>query len=244
MNLSDFADEIKGQLSQTKAWLFPNEPGPVEKACIVVGQTGHRIHVMYNPTTLKFSRNVSFKECGQLIQADRVKNGDLTISLFFDTFEAQTDVRAKTDEIVALTNFSSGTDLRKMPPTVQLVWDRPLYIGIVTKVEQTFTMFLPSGIPVRATLDVTFTEEPSERERERNSGATNCRKLWTVSRGDRLSLIAQQAYGDSTRWPLIAQANGIRDALAFPTSSDVGEVIVIPDIHNVTYEPAAGNTYE
>lgn len=244
MKLDQFADEIKSQLSQTKGWLFPNEPGPVQKACIVVAETGHRIHVMYNPTTLKFSRNVSFKECGQTIQADRVTNDDLTISLFFDTFEAQTDVRTKTDEIVALTNFSSGTDLRRMPPTVELVWDRPLYVGIVTKVAHTFTMFLPNGIPVRANLDVTFTEEPSKLERERNAGGPNCRMLWTVSRGDRLSLIAQQAYGDNTRWPLIAQANGIRDVLRFPATSDVGKVIVIPDIHNETYEPAPRTTYE
>ena len=244
MSLSQFSDEIKSHLSQTKGWLFPNEPGPVAKACIVVEETGKRIHVMYNPTTLKFSRSVSFKECGQTIQADRVKNDDLTVSLIFDTFEAQTDVRTKTDEIVALTNFSSGPDERKQPPTVQLIWDEALYIGIVSKVERTFTMFLNDGRPVRATLDVTFTEEPSKREREQNSGGPACRKHVTVSAGDRLSLIAQQEYGDNTRWPLIAQANGIRDVLGFPAPSDIGTTLVIPDIHNVTFEPAAGNTYE
>ncbi|RDU97474.1 peptidoglycan-binding protein LysM [Trinickia dinghuensis] len=199
---------------------------------------------MYNPTTLKFAHAVSLKECGQTTQADRVDFEDVVVQLFFDTFEAQTDVRNKTDRIVKLTKFTEGPGHRKMPPLVHLVWGSPLFTGIVTKVDVTYTMFLPDGRPVRATVEVIFKAEPTELERDRNQGLPNCRQLWTVAEGDRLYLIAQQAYGDSTLWPMIAQANNIRDVLAFPAPALIGQVLAIPDIHNETFEPKPGETYE
>lgn len=242
--LDQITSKVKSQLSQTKSWLMPNEPGPVQKAYIVVTETNERIPVMYNPTTLKFTRTVQFEECEQTIQANRVTSGDLTVTLFFDTFEAQDDVRKITDRIVNLTNFSEGPDIRRMPPTVEFVWDRPLFTGIVVNVEQTFTMFLPKGTPVRATLVVTLTETPSKRERQADQGGPNCRSRWRVSHDDRLYLIALKTTGSSANWPRIAAANNIRNVMDFPAPELIGKWIVIPDFHGETNEPRANETYD
>lgn len=242
--LDQITSKVKSQLSQTKSWLMPNEPGPVQKAYIVVWETNERIPVMYNPTTLKFTRTVEFEKCEQMIQANRAKSGDLTVALFFDTFEAQTDVRKITERIVKLTDFSSGTDKRRMPPTVDFVWDRPLFTGIVASVEQTFTMFLPTGVPVRASLTVTFTEKPSERQRQANEGRPNCLQRWRVSHDDRLYLIALKATGSSANWQQIATANNIRNVLDFPSPALVGRWIVIPDFHNETNALPTSESYD
>ena len=49
---------------------------------------------------------------------------------------------------------------------------------------------------------------------------------YTVQQGDTLYSIAQQAYGDGNKWPVIAQANAIADPnLIYP-----GQVLYIPSI--------------
>ena len=199
---------------------------------------------MYNPTTLTLTRTVEFEESAQTIQANRVKSGDLTVTLFFDTFEEQGDVRHKTQRIVDLTFFGTGAAKRRMPPTVAFMWDKPLFTGIVTNVEQTFTMWLPTGVPCRATLVVTFTEKPTERQRQADAGGPNCRQRWQVSHDDRLYLIALKATGDSANWQRIAIANNIRNVLDFPSPELVGKWIVIPDLHGETHEPLPNETYD
>lgn len=242
--------KVKGELSDAKSWLMPNQAGPVQKAQIVVLSEDsslykpyERIPVMYNPTTLTLTRTVEFEESAQTIQANRVKSGDLTVTLFFDTFEEQDDVRHKTQRIVDLTFFGTGTAKRRMPPTVAFVWDKPLFTGIVTNVEQTFTMWLPTGVPCRATLVVTFAEKPTERQRQADAGGPNCLQRWQVSQDDRLYLIALKMTGSGANWQRIAAANRIRNVMEFPSPELVGKWIVIPDFHGETSEPLPNETY-
>lgn len=242
--------KVKNQLSETKSWLKPNQPGPVQKAQIVVLEKNavydgtERIPVMYNPTSLKFTHTVEFEKCEETIQANRVTQGDLTVSLFFDTFETQQDVRRETKRITDLTKFSTGSDTRRMPPTVDFVWDKSLYTGIVSSVEQTFTMWLPTGVPCRASLVVTFTSNPTPAQKEADAGGPNCRQRWRVSPDDRLCLIAQKTTGNTANWQQIALANQIRNVMDFPSPDDIGRWIVIPDFHDETNNPLPSETYD
>lgn len=209
----------------------------LEMAKIVVEQSREEIPVMYNPTELSLNRSVLVQGEGSNIQFQRVNQDDLVISLFFDTYEQQTDVRSKTNKILALTVPSVGTNVRKEPPVVTFTWAGPLFTGIITKLDQKFTMFLSSGIPVRAELSVTFKAVLSEQEDLQARGYFNCRQMWQVKEGDRLYLIAQDTLGDPTQWRLIASYNNIYDPLNFPQRGDIGRTLIIPDIHG---ETAAG----
>jgi hypothetical protein len=236
-------DQLSAQASQVKNWLMPSEPGPLKKAYIKVAGRGQPIEVMFNPTELTLADKVVFKS-RQGVQASRVEKEDFTVKLFFDTtFESDPDVRHLTDEIVNLTDFTTGTGVRKMPPTVEFWWDKSLFTGIVARVERTYTMFLPSGIPVRANLTVTLAHVPTDKELAADEGRPNCRRLWKVTPSDRLYLIAQTAYGDTNLWRLIADANGIRDVLTFPRQADIGTILAIPDVHGDTFETQRIATY-
>jgi len=57
---------------------------------------------------------------------------------------------------------------------------------------------------------------------------TNRARVRSIKAGDRLPLIAAEVYGDPRLWRLIAEANEVDDPLRFPTSQDVGRVILIP----------------
>jgi hypothetical protein len=204
----------------------------LEKANIVVQETGKKIPVMYNPTELSLNKTVHLQGEGANIQFQRVSNDDLVVSLFFDSFEQKTDIRKTTDQLVALTQPTTGADVRKKPPVVTLTWAGPLFTGVIAKLEQKFTMFLPSGIPVRAEVAVTFKSVLTQQEDLRARGYYNCRQLWTVTENDRLYLIAEQVFGDPTLWRLIADTNNIYDPINFPQRTDIGKTLVIVDIHN------------
>ncbi|UYC18437.1 hypothetical protein NRY95_11010 [Xanthomonas campestris pv. phormiicola] len=208
-------------------------------AKIVVQQTREEIPVMYNPTELSLNKTVVLQGQGSNIQFQRVEDDDLTVSLFFDTYEQQADVRTKTNRIVALTQPSVGNGDRREPPVLVFTWAGPLFVGMISKLDQKFTMFLSSGVPVRAELSVTFKSVLTPQEDQHAQGKFNCRRLWQVRENDRLYLIAQRTLGDPEQWRLIAAANGIDDPLNFPTRADIGRLLVIVDTHGESFEGLA-----
>ncbi|AEA63691.1 MULTISPECIES: CIS tube protein [Burkholderia] len=211
----------------------------LEMAKIVVQKTGEEIPVMYNPTELSLNKTVQLKGQGSNVQFQRVDDDDLTVSLFFDTYEKQSDVRALTNRIAALTQPTIGTAERREPPVVVFTWAGPLFVGMISKLDQKFTMFLSSGVPVRAELSVTLKSVLTPEEDLRAQGYFNCRRLWQVTENDRLYLIAQRTLGDPGQWRLIAETNGIDDPLNFPRRQDIGRTLVIIDTHGESFNGAA-----
>lgn len=203
----------------------------IEKARIVVERTGQQIPVMYNPEELAVGRSVEVRGEGSNVQFLRVRRDQFTVSLFFDTSERRSDVREQTRQLEALLKPVAGQGERKEPPVCLFNWSSVWFRGLVSRLQQRFTLFLPSGIPVRARVEVTFKSVLSPQEELESLGVSNSRKLWRVDAGDRLDLLAHRALGDAALWRLIAEANEIDDPAAFPSREQVGTVLVIPDNH-------------
>lgn len=203
----------------------------LEKAMIVVKQTGQKIPVMYNPTELSDNRSVEYCGDGSNLQFVRAKRDDLQVSLFFDTYEKKTDVRRETGKIMALMKPTEGKGNRKEPPVVQFSWSDVWFTGVIVQLSQNFTMFLESGVPVRARLEVTFQSIFTEKEELESLGLYNCRKITQVREGDRLDLLAYRETGDPGFWRDIAAQNDIDDPLLFPLTTQTGSMLVIPDYH-------------
>lgn len=248
--LGDAALGMAGAAAGLAGWLNSSKPGPLAHAAIVTrpspgsGKMAKTIRVQYNPTSLTFGRTVALRG-GQStpLQVDNVHQNDLSVQLFFDSFEEGKDVTLKTNDIYDLTLLSQGSDKRKLPVPVEFHWRKCMFVGVVSQVTTSFTMFLPKGTPVRADVNVTFTAVQTPREQAAGKGMQNCRMLWTVKEGDRLQAIAQQAYGDWSMMWLIARANAIYDVLGFPGPADAGRTLIIPDIHDETFEPTRETSY-
>ncbi|WP_242538552.1 CIS tube protein [Trinickia acidisoli] len=208
-----------------------------------MGLSGKSIDVMYNPAELSLNQRAVVQGEGNNVWFSRTEPDDLVVTLLFDTYEKRTDVRKKTNEILALTEPWPAKAGAKVPPTVRFLWADRLFTGIVTHVAQKFTMFLPSGVPVRADLTVTLKEVLTDAEEIKAQGLDNCRRLWTVSASDRLDLIAYDVLGDRSQWRLIADANGIYDPIGFPGRRWTGVTIAIPDTRNETFEPLGASDY-
>ncbi len=204
-----------------------------EKAKIKVFDTGEEIPVMFNPNEYSVSTTATVSGEGSEIQFQGVKVQDFTVSLFFDTYEKQSDVRDETEKITSLLIPTVEGKETKQPPICLFSWGGFAYKGIIYKIVQRFTMFLPAGIPVRAKLTVTFKSVITKEEDVKLRGRQACRKLWTVKSGDRLDLIAYRALKDPGQWRKIAETNSITNPLAFPTGNDIGKILIIPDLGTV-----------
>ncbi len=152
----------------------------------------------------------------------------LSMELFFDTYEAQSDVRQHTDNLYHLTTVEQHGDLHR-PPLCRLSWGHFNFNDfqwVLQSLNQRFTLFLDSGTPVRATLSCTFKQWRSDEIEARllNKQSPDVAKTRTVHRGETLSSIAAVEYKDPAQWRPIAEANAIDN----PRQLQVGRVLAIP----------------
>lgn len=188
------------------------------------------------PITVLFNPNrYSFDASNQLVEVNVpgvatpglqfVRGGArlLTMQLLFDTYESASDVRDHTDAMYGLLEVDPGTHA---PPICRFRWGRVSFRCVVERVNGQFTLFLADGTPVRATLDVTFRQFPKSEEaaRWRPTQSADHVTTHTVVRGETLSAIAAQEYGDPGQWRPIAAANRISN----PRLVAPGQVLVVP----------------
>jgi hypothetical protein len=203
----------------------------VEKAKIQFqkGSGIETIDVMFNPN--EYSVQSSNKFAWQTIPGLSLPiaqfiSGEaktLSMDLFFDTYELATDVRQHSSKISSLMDVDS--DLHA-PPVCIFIWGSLSFKGIVEKVTQKFTMFLNTGIPVRATLNVTFRSWQTMKEQfqvtPRQSADRTKQKV--LKEGEQLWMIADQEYEDPGMWREIAKANGIDN----PRILEIGRKLIVP----------------
>src|SRR5215469_11716274 len=79
----------------------------------------------------------------------------LSMELFFDTYEEQTDVRDHTDKIYNLLEIDPE---KHVPPICTITWGGFSFRGVLDHASGRFSLFLPDGTPARANLNVTFKE--------------------------------------------------------------------------------------
>lgn len=186
----------------------------------------------FNPPEYNINRVVNYGEMtatasGASSQQFVNRGSDtLSMELFFDTSETQEDVR---EEYVDKLDYLASVDPElHAPPLCQFVWGDGLsFTALVQQLDKSFTRFLPSGVPVRARVNVTFTEcKPTDYRREVKAESTDKTKAWTVTEGDTLWLIAAEEYGDSSHWRTIADANDIDN----PRAIQPGDSLELPPL--------------
>lgn len=201
------------------------------KAIIQNLDTGEKIPVLYNPTDYVRTRMVKLATPSAGVQFLSVEEPEFSVSLFFDTYEDGKDVRTLTNRIAALQDPTRGSGAKREPPGCLFSWGGFQYAGVLSRLEQRFTLFLASGMPARAELTLTFTATPTPKQVMEDAGLDNCRKLHVVTSSDRLDLLAFAETGDVANWRDIARANGIENPFAFPAIQDIGRTLIVPDYH-------------
>ncbi len=205
-------------------------------------------YVLFNPNSYSISKTVNWDSANNSSESPNSTNSDrrtnapalrfdggesrqLTLELFYDVTENDDvkDVRMETNKIVSLTRIER--DMGR-PPVCRVSWgndetgrnsDFP-FTGVVTSLNQNFTLFTFDGKPVRATLTVIFREYLDPETDKRETDPEN--STWIIKRGDRLSYIAATVYKDPSLWRLIAEENELDD----PRRLEVGRKLSIPKL--------------
>jgi hypothetical protein len=175
---------------------------------------GERIVVMFNPEEYSIDRSVNYQRTnlpGLQTPITQFVYGNaqtLKIDLFFDTYERREDVRNYTRKLTQLLDIDR--DLHA-PPVCQFIWGKLEFKATIDSINTNFTMFLDSGIPVRAKLTISFTEYRTITEQlaaiPRQSADRTKYHIFTQS--DSLWSLAAKAYTDPGLWRVIAEANQI-----------------------------------
>jgi nucleoid-associated protein YgaU len=180
--------------------------------------------VMFNPKELTFSKqNTWQRKSAPKANTPEFDFGGgasaiLQMQLHFDTYAEKKDVRKEyTDKIYQLMlvdeNLRDNKNGKARPPTVRFQWgDKVGFNAVITSLTQRFTLFREDGTPVRAVLDVSFTQVKDELfypSQNPTSGGLGGERVWTVRDGDKLEAIAHAEYGDAALWRAIADANDL-----------------------------------
>lgn len=101
-------------------------------------------------------------------------------------------------------------------PIVQLKWGELLFYGRAESLKFDYTLFKPSGVPLRAKVTLAFVEYQSSEEisKEAAQESPDLTHLVEVRAGDTLPLLCYRIYQDSSYYPEVAKINnltGFRD---------------------------------
>lgn len=214
-------------------------PGPgsnLQKALIQVLDRDDNLldefPVLFNPTEYSLSKSVNYGETSlpgfssPLTQFVSGAAESLTMELFFDTYEAGTDVRREyLDDIDQLVTVDGALH---SPPLCRFVWGTFTFRAVVASAEKKVTMFRADGTPVRARVNLTFNEynPPALQEAAEPRQSSDRTTLHVVTQDDTLWRIAAAEYGDSAHWRVIAAANGIVN----PRTLTVGSELRLPPL--------------
>lgn len=200
-----------------------------------------KIKFQFNPKELSLAKNAKWK---REAQRNAKKSGPpeftgsdpskLTLEMFFDATDTMDDKVVKAVEQLfscCVPTEKSRQGKKGSPPWVVFQWGGltsfPAYVSSVTA---KFTLFTPSGTPVRALCTVTLEEISGEQGGQNpTSGALAARDVHVVLAGDTLASVAYHAYGDPGLWREIATANEIDDPLRLP----LGRSLLIPAIEEL-----------
>ncbi|MEN6479567.1 MAG: peptidoglycan-binding protein [Anaerolineales bacterium] len=218
---------------------MPTTRGGLEPATITNKTTGDSVSCMFNPFEYTITKQNLYENAetkGRNIPRVRFRQGgaqSLALKLLFDTFAEASDVRNLTsglwrmmmiDEDQADSRTGKGE-----PPHCIFRWGKFEFEAVITQMTEKMTLFLRDGTPVRSEVDISFQQVIDEEEHaptNPTSGGGAAYRTHLVLAGDRLDLLAFDAYGDATKWRLLAEANQITDPLHLRS----GQVLLIPPL--------------
>jgi hypothetical protein len=205
----------------------------LEKATIINLETGKKFRIQFNPEEYSLGGENQFAvanvpgRSAPLLQFAFGNLRTLEMELFFDTYEdtADQDVRAQTSVVVDLLKINPQTHA---PPVLMFLWGKLKFRCVLAKANQRYIMFLPTGVPVRAKVQVTFQEftNGNFETKEVKRKTADYTQLHVVGYGETLSGIAASVYSDPTQWRPLAIANNIDD----PRSLPVGMQLIVPSL--------------
>ena len=182
-------------------------------------------NVLINPADLKHTRGIVYdKKMAQGQQAgdprfSAVDVETLTFALVLDGTgvvplepgETRLEVNAQLDQLNKVVYQYEGG--QHEPGRVRLLWGTLIFFGRMQTMSTHYTLFKPSGAPLRAKVDLSFVGAMSKEEASlvSNLSSPDLTHLVEVRDGDTLPLLCNRIYGDPGYYLDVARFNRLSD---------------------------------
>lgn len=149
----------------------------------------------------------------------------MDLSILLDETESGNSVQSDVEKLFDCCTPSAQSidNNQPRPPYVVFAWGTYFsFTAYITSVTAKYTLFRPTGMPIRAECTLKLTEVPEARPRQNpTSGSLEAQRVYTVSTGDTLASVAFREYADAALWRALALANDIDDPMRLPPGTSL-----------------------
>jgi Contractile injection system tube protein len=148
------------------------------------------------------------------MQFKKVKPGDLSITLLVDGTGANgrpLDVQQAIEQFQTVTGYNGAIH---RPNYLKVAWGTlQVKRCILKSASIAYKMFKANGVPLRATISATFTDNSDDQTRVAHAQdeSSDLTVIRVVKAGDTLPGLCNEIYGDPLLYPEVAQVNRIDD---------------------------------
>jgi nucleoid-associated protein YgaU len=186
---------------------------------------GAKLECYFNPTEYSIAKTNAWKADevnGKSTPNQKFTSGEprkMDLALLFDqSFPPyEMTVRDATALLLDAMEVPQGTDAgapTAAPPFITFGWGKTVFKGACTSLTCAYKLFSPDGEPLRADVKLSLVQTGAPTPGQNpTTRATSGFGQHTVKDGDTLPSISYGAYGDATKWRLIAEANGVDNPL-------------------------------
>ncbi len=210
----------------------------VDSSGAVTVKESEKFEVMINPSSYKFETSVCFNnsksqgEIGNRKQFSHMNDGKVSFDLIIDGSGVvnlpipglgSDDVKTQIETLNSVLGYD-GTEHE--PKHSRLVWGSLIFFGRMTSMTTDYSVFKPSGEPLRAKVSLKFSGFMTEKEEslKANRSSPDLSHIVEVKAGDTLPLLCHRVYKDSAYYMDVAKINKIEnfrhlkagDKLIFP----------------------------
>lgn len=143
---------------------------------------------------------------------NRVKPADLTLSLFIDGTGANGKTVNVQEEILKFKQVTEYNGEIHRPNYLTVVWGTmPVVKCVLKSASIAYKMFTSDGVPLRAVISATFTENSDDQTRVATAGdqSPDLTHVRVAKAGDTLPSLCYGIYGNPAYYLDVARANGI-----------------------------------
>lgn len=179
--------------------------------------------VHFNPTTLQISIANTLEDKGQGKEKKQYvtkSSAKLSMDLIYDSTHDGTDVRLQTGKIAKLMEPAKRQGDNAAPPSVVLFeWGTFKFQGLVESYKETIDFFAPTGVPLRASINLTLASQDKVFESLSQGSDSKFEPLVQnlATSSESLTDVATQA-GNPNAARAIATNNGL-ESIRFPAGA-------------------------
>lgn len=207
---------------------------PLTFATAIPAPAGPPYIAMFNPENWDMKTNIVYypkvKEGNDGLEQGfhRVDSPTLNFDLLIDGTGASGENREVLAEVLLLREVVLFNGVEHKPNLLAIIWGSQFFKGVLTSMNVKYTLFRANGIPLRATISLSFVEQRSSSEiiSTMNLASADLTHKRLVKENDRLDLICQYIYKSPRHYIDVARANNLTTFRKLP----VGAELIYPPV--------------